>query len=53
LSVTSALGAKPCFLSSLRISFHGCPPSLRQEIENFAFVIDRAPEPEFRWRSFA
>jgi hypothetical protein len=33
----------------LRISFNGCSlvaPSLHEQVENLAFVVDRAPEPE-------
>jgi hypothetical protein len=49
LSDTSASGAKPCFFEQLAHQFHGCrfiAPSLNQQIENPAFVIDCAPEPE-------
>ena len=49
MSVTSTSGAKPCFFMSFRISLHGsclAAPSLYEEIENLAFVINRAPKPE-------
>src|SRR5271166_5049046 len=37
------------FLEQLAHQFQGCSlvaPSLHQEIENLAFIVDRAPEPE-------
>ena len=39
MSVTSNFGAKPCFLSSLRIS-----RSLDKQVEDLALVIDGPPE---------
>jgi hypothetical protein len=53
LSVTRTLGAKPCFLSSLRVSFpaEAFAPSLHQQIENLALVVDRAREPELPARN--
>jgi hypothetical protein len=46
--VTSVLGAKPYLLSNLSISFVAAlaSPSLHEEIENLALVVDRPPEPE-------
>ena len=37
------------FLKQLAQQFHGCSlvaPSLHQEIENLAFVVNRGPQPE-------
>ena len=48
MSVTSTSGAN-LFLEQLAHQLHGCSavaPPLHQEIENFAFIVDRAPEPE-------
>ena len=45
--MTNNLGAKPCFLSSLRHQPQRRPavaPMLNQHVENLALVIDRAPE---------
>ena len=47
--MTSISGAKPCFLSNLRMSFAAAFVSRRRcnkEIENLALVVDRPPEPE-------
>ena len=47
MSVTNTAGAKPCFLSSLRISFTAAAaPSLHEQVENLTFVVNRAPQPE-------
>ena len=49
LSVTVTVGCKTLFLEQLAHQFHGrslVAPSLHQEIENLAFIVDRAPEPE-------
>jgi hypothetical protein len=47
LSVTSVLGAKPCFLSNLRMSLAAALASHRRlQIEKLALVVDRPPEPE-------
>src|SRR5271166_6594905 len=43
------IGREALFLEQLAHQFHGCSlvaPSLHQEIENLAFIVDRAPEPE-------
>ena len=47
LSVTTMLGAKPCFLSSPAHELPGrrlVPPPLHQNAQNFALVVDRAPQ---------
>jgi hypothetical protein len=47
LSVTSDFGAKPCFLSSLRISrspASGVASTLNQHVENLALMVDGTPE---------
>jgi hypothetical protein len=53
LSVTTTSGAKPCFLSvagQAACASVSRPqpfaPSLRQQVENLAFIVDRAPQPE-------
>ena len=46
LSVVRSFGAKPCFLSSLRIQPQRCAlvaPALNQHIEDLALIIDGAP----------
>jgi hypothetical protein len=46
LSVTSNFGAKPCFLSSLRISRSAAlriAPALNEHIEDLTLVVDGAP----------
>src|SRR5271167_3958916 len=43
------IGREALFLEQLAHQFHGCSlvaPSLHQEIEDLAFIVDRAPEPE-------
>ena len=43
------LGCKALFLEQLAHELRGCPlvaPSLHQQIENLAFVVDRPPQPE-------
>ena len=47
MSVTTAVGAKPCVLSSFRISFSMALlflPGLDQEIQNLPFTIYGAPQ---------
>ena len=48
LSVTSVLGAKPCFLSNLRISFAAALASRGRctSRSRTSLVVDRPPEPE-------
>jgi hypothetical protein len=49
LSVTITSGAKPCFFKQFPQQFHPCSlaaPSLHKKVENLAFVVDRAPQPE-------
>src|SRR5271169_4683900 len=43
------IGCETLFLEQLAHQFHGCSlvsPWLHQQIENLAFVVDRAPEPK-------
>src|SRR5271167_2847394 len=43
------IGREALFLEQLAHQFHGCglvAPSLHQQIENLAFVVNRAPKPE-------
>ncbi len=43
------IGGEALFLEQLAHQVHGCSlvaPSLHQEIENLAFIVDRPPEPE-------
>ena len=47
MSVTNNFGAKPCFLSILRISLECRPrvaPTLNEHVEDLAFVVDGAPQ---------
>ena len=47
MSVTSNIGANPCFLSSLRISRNAARLTRRlldQHVEDLAFVVDGTPE---------
>jgi hypothetical protein len=47
LSVTTAVGQKPCDLSSFRISTHSgtlVPARLHQNVEDLSFTIERAPQ---------
>jgi hypothetical protein len=42
------IGREVLLLEQFAHQLHGCShvaPSLHQEIENFAFIVDRAPEP--------
>ena len=42
------------FLEQLAHQFHGCSlvaPSLHQQVENLAFVVNRAPQPELPARN--
>ncbi len=55
MSVTKTSGAKPCFLSSLRISFTAAALSRRRctsRIENLTFVVNGAPRPELPARDY-
>ena len=43
------LGGKALFLEQLAQQFHGCglvAPSMHEQVENLAFIVDSAPEPE-------
>ena len=54
LSVTITSGAKPCFFKQFPQQFHRCSlvaPSLHKKVENLAFVVDRAPQPELPARN--
>ena len=47
-------GARPCFLSSLRISFTGCSlvaPSIARAESSLALIVNRAPQPELSARN--
>ena len=47
LSVTIAVGQKPCDLSSFRISFSVCalvPARLHQDVQDLTFAIDGTPK---------
>jgi hypothetical protein len=47
LTVTILVGAKPCFLSGLILSFFGgigIAPSLDEEVRNLAFIVHGTPE---------
>ena len=48
------IGREALFLEQLTHQFHGCSlvaPSLHEQVENLAFVVDRAPEPELPARN--
>ena len=45
MSVTARLGAKPCFLSSLRISLiASIPARLDQQVKDFGLLVDGTPQ---------
>jgi hypothetical protein len=49
------IGREALFLEQLAHQFHGCSliaSSLHQQVENLAFVVNRAPEPELRARNY-
>src|SRR3984957_20888551 len=43
------IGCEALFLEQLAHQFHGCslvPPPLHEQVDNLAFVVNRAPQPE-------
>ena len=50
------IGREALFLEQLAHQFHGCSlvaPSLHEQVENLAFVVNRAPQPELPARNTA